>query len=168
VPHLAILRFYAKGCDYLANLVHIQATPYVSCIETSNPMKKNAILWADDDADDLQMMREILLKNNKDSEIIEVSNGKQAINYLLKASESDLPCLIILDINMPVMDGKETLTLIKQNERLSQIPVVIFTTSASELDRLFCKKMKTEMITKPPNFESLEAAVMKLLSYCRS
>src|SRR6185295_5420922 len=114
-------------------------------------MKKNTILWADDDADDLQMMREILLKNNKDYNIVEVNNGKEALNYLSRAKENHaLPCLIILDINMPVLDGKEALSLIKKNMDFQQIPVVVFTTSESELDRMYCKRFETEMITKPP------------------
>ena len=130
-------------------------------------MRKNTILWADDDMDDLQMMREILQKNGQQFEIIEVNNGKEAISYLESALEQDaLPCLIILDINMPVMDGKETLTLIKKNKDLESVPVVVFTTSDSELDRMFCKKLGTEMITKPPSFTSLESTVVKLLKFC--
>jgi len=125
--------------------------------------RKNTILWADDDADDLQMMREILEKNNKDFEIIEVGNGREALKVL--HDSENLPGLIILDINMPVLDGKETLSIIKNDERYANIPIVVFTTSASELDKMFCKKMGTEMITKPPHFQSLENAVMRLLRY---
>jgi CheY-like chemotaxis protein len=130
-------------------------------------MRKNTILWADDDADDLQMMREILLKNKNDYHIVEVNNGKEALHYLEAAKETyNLPCLIILDINMPVMDGKETLSVIKGSPEYEKIPVVVFTTSESELDKMFCKKLGTEMITKPPNFSTLENTVVKLLSYC--
>ena len=96
-------------------------------------MSRNTILWADDDPDDLQMMRDILAKNKKDFEITDVRNGKEAISYLEQIKEEQFPCLIILDINMPVLDGKETLMLLKRNEKFSSIPVVVFTTSASEL-----------------------------------
>ena len=130
-------------------------------------MIRNTILWADDDPDDLQMMRDILAKNKKDFEITDVRNGKEAISYLEHIKEEQFPCLIILDINMPVLDGKETLMLLKRNEKFSSIPVVVFTTSASELDKLFCRKFGTEMITKPPTFDNLESAVIKLLDYCR-
>jgi CheY-like chemotaxis protein len=129
-------------------------------------MQKNTILWADDDADDLQMMREILLKNNKDYKIIEVNNGKEALNFLSNIEEAQYPSLIILDINMPVLDGKETLSILKKEKKYQQIPVVVFTTSESQLDKIFCKKFGTEMITKPPNFKNLESAVVKLLDYC--
>lgn len=130
-------------------------------------MQKNTILWADDDADDLQMMREILMKRKGDYTIEEVHNGKEALEYLKKAKQnSDLPCLIILDINMPVLDGKETLSIIKNSADYTNIPVVVFTTSESEMDRLYCKKFQTEMITKPPTFKRLTDTLDKLLKYC--
>lgn len=130
-------------------------------------MKKNTILWADDDIDDLQMMREILVKNNRNCEIVEVRNGKEALNYLEEAKEkSTLPCLIILDINMPVLDGKEALAQIKKTEAYTDIPVVVFTTSASELDKMFCQRMGSEMITKPPTYASFESAVIRMLDSC--
>lgn len=125
------------------------------------------LLWADDDADDLLLMKDILLKNGKNFNIVEVANGKEAIEYLHESvKKNDVPCLVILDINMPVMDGKQTLALIKNGKHFANIPVVVFTTSNSELDKLFCKQMKVEMITKPPQYRSLEKAVMQLLSYC--
>jgi len=128
---------------------------------------RNTILWADDDADDLQMMREILLKSNKAFDLIEVHNGKQALDYLQTAQETkSLPCLIILDINMPVLDGKETLSIIKRTEAYKHIPVVVFTTSESDLDKLYCQRFETDMITKPPSYASLEATVVKLLNFC--
>ena len=127
----------------------------------------NKILWADDDADDLMLMKEILIRNKKNYEIVEVHNGKEALDFLKRSKEEEnLPCLIILDINMPVMDGKETLSVIKRTDDYSKVPVVVFTTSSSELDKLFCRKFDVEMITKPPYYNSLETAVMRLLNFC--
>jgi len=130
-------------------------------------MRKNTILWADDDADDLQLMQEILGKSDHDFDIIEVNNGQEALAYLDKAKKEDnLPCLIILDINMPVLDGKETLSIIKKNPAYAAVPIVVFTTSDSELDKIFCQRLNTEMVTKPPSFSSLEATIVRLLSFC--
>lgn len=129
---------------------------------------KQTILWADDDYDDLQMMQEILSKKKGNFEIVEVHNGKEALDYLTKAKErAGLPCLIILDINMPVLDGKETLSILKKTDDYKDIPVVVFTTSESEIDRLYCKKFNTEMVTKPPTFKTLGNALDKLLKFCR-
>lgn len=129
-------------------------------------MAKNTILWADDDYDDLQIMQEILAKKKEDFEIVEVHNGRDALAYLQQQTANP-PCLIILDINMPVLDGKETLSILKGTEEYKNIPVVVFTTSDSELDKLYCKKYNTEMVTKPPTFKTLGAALDKLLGFCK-
>lgn len=131
-------------------------------------MAKQTILWADDDSDDLQLMQEVMEKTGRDYHVIEVGNGLEALDYLKQAQQnSNLPCLIILDINMPVLDGKETLSIIKRTEEYKEIPVVVFTTSESELDKLYCKRFNTEMVTKPPSFSTLSAALDKLLNFCK-
>ena len=130
-------------------------------------MEKKHILWADDDIDDLMLMRHVLQDIGEEYNIKEVSNGQEAMDYLKAGKkEDDLPCLIILDMNMPVLNGKETLSLIKKDEALKDIPLVFFTTSSSELDRLYCKHFGVEMVTKPPQYNSLKEAVKKLLDYC--
>jgi CheY-like chemotaxis protein len=129
------------------------------------PMSKNTILWADDDFEDLQMMREILAKKENDFEIVEVHNGKEALDYLDR-NVTNPPCLIILDINMPVLDGKETLSILKNTDHYKNIPTVVFTTSESNLDKLYCKRFNTEMVTKPPTFNTLSAALDKLVEFC--
>lgn len=131
-------------------------------------MKNQHILWADDDTDDLMLMREVLHELGNNYQISEVHNGQEALDYLAKAkAKNHLPCLIILDMNMPVLDGKETLSHIRKDAELENVPVVFFTTSNSMLDKLYCQRHHVEMITKPPKFESLKEAVQKLLAYCR-
>ena|SRR5579875_1306974 len=135
--------------------------------ESDNHMNKHKILWADDDLDDLLLVREILHETEHNFEIVEVHNGQQALDYLNKASKkNDFPCLIILDMNMPVLNGKDTLVILKNEAAYKDIPVVIFTTSNSEMDRLFCKKYGVEMITKPPEYTTLATSIRKLLSFC--
>ena len=130
-------------------------------------MKKNTILCVDDDADDLQLLHETLKDLHEDFVAVEARNGRQALDFLQQSKKTgDLPCLIILDINMPVLNGKETLSVIKKDEALKSIPVVVFTTSGSESDKRFCDLHGVEMITKPPNINSFKDAVQKLLSLC--
>jgi CheY-like chemotaxis protein len=132
-------------------------------------MKNRHILWADDDMDDLMLMRHVLQDLGNDYNITEVNNGQEALDYLSHAKQTKtLPCLIILDMNMPVMDGKETLTQLKKDEVLKGIPVVFFTTSSSQMDKLYCKKNGVEMITKPPQYANLKEAVQRLLKFCLS
>ncbi len=132
-------------------------------------MKNRHILWADDDIDDLMLMRHVLQDLGNDYNIAEVHNGQEALDYLSNAKETkNLPCLIILDMNMPVLDGKETLSKLKKDEELKNIPVVFFTTSNSQMDKLYCKHNGVEMITKPPQYVNLKEAVQKLLKFCLS
>jgi CheY-like chemotaxis protein len=128
---------------------------------------KHTILWADDDADDLQLMHEALDKSDHNFNIAEANNGLEALALLKKMNEAnDLPCLIILDMNMPIMCGRKTLAAIKKEKAYRDIPVIIFTTSASELDRLFCKQFDVDMVTKPTSFESFKTVVNRLVSTC--
>jgi CheY-like chemotaxis protein len=132
-------------------------------------MQKRTILWADDDPDDLMLMRQVLEEDGLQYDIVEVQNGREALDYLQgRQSDQDLPCLVILDMNMPVLNGRTTLTILKNDERLSKLPVVIFTTSSSELDKMFCRKFQVEMITKPPTFSNFREVIKKLLSFCSS
>ena len=125
------------------------------------------ILLADDDIDDLELLCEVISEIDEDYEIFQVNNGKEALAKLTELQEAgNLPCLIVLDINMPKMDGKQTLAAIKSDPSLSTIPVVIFSTSNNEMDRLYFRKKKVEMITKPVEFQALFNVAEKMLSYC--
>jgi CheY-like chemotaxis protein len=130
-------------------------------------MKKNIILCVDDDVDDLQLLHESLKGASEEYVVLEAHNGRKALDVLqeLKISGNP-PCLIVLDINMPVLNGKETLSIIKKDEVLKSIPVVVFTTSGSEADQRFCNLYGVEMITKPPNFHNFKSVVQKLLKFC--
>ncbi len=78
----------------------------------------------------------------------------------------DLPCLIIMDINMPQMDGKEALAVIKKNEDLIDLPVVIFSTSNSPIDKLYCTNFGVNLITKPDNVLNLQKEIKGILGHC--
>jgi len=128
-------------------------------------MKKLTILCVDDDSDDLQLLNETLKETHADFKIIEAHNGRQALDHLQTLKKSgEHPSLIILDINMPVLNGKETLSIIKTDEVLKAIPVVVFTTSGSDSDKSFCNLHGVEMVTKPPSFNSFKKVVHKLLN----
>lgn len=132
-------------------------------------MKKHTILWADDDPDDLMLIREVLTGNNHQHDIVEVGNGKEVLTYLHEAkAKNHFPCLIILDMNMPVLNGRDTLAILKNMDEFKSLPIVVFTTSNSEMDRMFCKRYGVEMITKPPQFNALRDIVNTLLGMCRA
>lgn len=127
------------------------------------------IVYADDDADDLSMLREAIGSIAVDYQIIEAFDGVHALEILHQMQESGaLPCLVVLDINMPRMDGKQTLVAIQNNPALSQIPVVLFSTSSSTLDKTFSQAKHVELITKPFEYGVLQKTASRLLSYCNA
>ncbi|OLY94301.1 CheY chemotaxis protein or a CheY-like REC (receiver) domain [Cnuella takakiae] len=128
---------------------------------------KKVIYWADDDIDDLELFREVLNEVAPEYELHQFFHGKLLLEHLEKLNGAGFPSLIILDMNMPVMDGRETLTQLQKEERYKTIPKVVFTTSDSEMDKMFCDWMHTEMLTKPYTYESLEQVLLKMLSYCK-
>jgi CheY-like chemotaxis protein len=128
---------------------------------------KHTILYAEDDLDDLFMIRQAFEQFDGTTQILHASNGFEALEQLNKAkAERQLPCLIILDINMPGMNGREALIRIRQSEDFKNIPVVLFTTSSSEMDKAFARKWNSEFITKPLVFSELEALAKRFVSLC--
>ena len=128
--------------------------------------KQQTILWADDDEEDLELFREVLLHINHSFTIVEVTNGREVLDYLNSRTSNDYPCLIILDMNMPILSGRDTLKALKSQTKYKDIPVIVFTTSSSELDKSFCKHFNTEMITKPPAYDQLKKIIARFLKTC--
>lgn len=122
------------------------------------------IFWADDDPDDLEVFRELMQEIAPSYQLIEFHNGLDLIENLRKISAPQYPCLIVLDMNMPVLNGRDTLAILKADESLKEIPVVVFTTSQSALDKKFCAHFKTEMITKPPVYDHLIDIIRSFVS----
>ena len=118
------------------------------------------ILYAEDDYDDFIILADAFKAYNENIEIIRAENGVKVIDYL-KDTEAGLRCpaLIILDLNMPVMDGKETLIKIKSSDLYSNIPVVIFTTSSDARDKRILEKYDVPFYTKPISYQELKPMV---------
>ncbi|HEX3767072.1 MAG TPA: response regulator, partial [Puia sp.] len=92
------------------------------------------VLCVDDDPDDRELIRNAIFRVDPSYTVAHATNGKEALQFLHRATETDLPCLVILDINMPVMDGKQTLAEIKRHDKWNEVPVVMFSTSAHPSD----------------------------------
>jgi CheY-like chemotaxis protein len=128
---------------------------------------KHTILYAEDDLDDLFMIKQAFEKFDGNTQLLHANNGFEALDQLNKAkAERHLPCLVILDINMPGMNGREALIRIRQSDDYKSTPVVLFTTSSSELDRAFARKWGAEFITKPLIFSELEELAKRFISLC--
>jgi CheY-like chemotaxis protein len=126
------------------------------------------ILMADDDDDDYVLTKKALKESKLLNTLVRVKDGEELIDYLLergeyKDKEVTRPGVILLDLNMPRMDGREALKVIKSDPSLANIPVVVFTTSKAEEDVYRSYQLGgNSFITKPVTFENL-ITVMKTL-----
>ena|ERR1700730_8436990 len=126
------------------------------------------ILYVEDDHDDLLIISEAFEKYTEHLTVIHAHHGYEALQILKKMNlNGKLPCLIILDINMPVMDGKETLSEIRRNEDYKSIPIVLFSTSRHVHDGKFAESLDADFITKPMQYSDMETLVKEFVQKCR-
>ncbi|MCW3110267.1 MAG: response regulator receiver protein [Segetibacter sp.] len=113
------------------------------------------LLIVDDDEDDKEMFIEVATDIDASITCIKAANGFDALQLLKK--EEIIPDFIFLDLNMPRMNGKQCLEHLKKNERLTLIPVIIYTTSKSSEDKEEVKKLgAVHFITKPSSMIALK------------
>jgi CheY-like chemotaxis protein len=134
----------------------------MSTTELKNANKSVLILLADDDEDDRMFTKEAFEENHLLNEIRFVSDGVELLDYLKRRekyanpADSPRPGMILLDLNMPKMDGREALKEIKSDPLLRSIPVVVLTTSKAEQDVLQTYDLGVNcFITKPVAFSDL-------------
>ncbi|ANE51450.1 response regulator [Flavisolibacter tropicus] len=121
------------------------------------------ILHVDDDEDDLFIIGEALKTAHDSLHIVSAGDGNEALRYLQGSDTT--PHLIILDINMPGMDGRETLKHLKQHEQWKSIPTVVLSTSSDPLDQQFCKNYEVDLLTKPMEIIEVRKTAEQLLQY---
>lgn len=124
--------------------------------------EKKKVLYADDDLDDKAWIVEAWETLEFPVQIEFVDNGRQAIDYL-QGGNGATPALIVLDLNMPEMDGRQTLQKLKNDPQYRHIPVVIVTTSTSKLDIEVCKRLGASLfLTKPDTHAEWRDIVQQL------
>jgi len=134
--------------------------------------KPITILLADDDEDDRRLTKDAFAESRLANDLRCVEDGQQLLDYLRRegafrdAAAAPRPGLILLDLNMPKLDGREALQAIKADPTLRSIPVVVLTTSKSEEDVFRSYDLGVNsFITKPVSFEGLVEVVRILGHY---
>ena len=123
---------------------------------------------ADDDPEDIELIEDAILSLEPKAKLHKFSDGHSALEYLHAASDDDLPCLIILDYNMPELNGSEVLSFMKSKKRYNPIPKVVLSTSNAYIHEHECiNNGAAEYIVKPDNVKGLEVVAKKLLTYCK-
>jgi CheY-like chemotaxis protein len=126
-----------------------------------------SILYVDDDPDDREFLYNAIKNINPDIEVILAENGLAALEYLKEIkTKNELPGLIVLDLNMPMLDGRETLKKIKEDAVLSSMKVVVFTTGENPNEKQAFNDMGIQYISKPFNIEFLHSIANQMIEIC--
>jgi CheY-like chemotaxis protein len=121
------------------------------------------ILLADDDQDDRELFADVLSRNEKFSLCASVENGREVLAFLEGLTGDELPDIIVLDQNMPRMNGLETLAAIKQYQRYDQITVVIYSTYTDiRLTEQYKQFGATAVLTKPSKMEEYHTMLSRI------
>ncbi|MFF5173445.1 response regulator [Micromonospora sp. NPDC000089] len=130
---------------------------------TSNPVR---ILVVDDDPGDVLMIEEALEDSEIDKVIDVVSDGQEAMEFLRREgrhTEARRPDVILLDLNMPRMDGRQVLGEVKQDEDLRTIPIVVLTTSNADTDIVGSYTLQANAyVTKPIDLDDFNDVVRRI------
>ena len=124
------------------------------------------ILLVEDDPGDVLMTTEALAESKVLNNLNVVNNGEEALRYLLQEGEhadAVRPDLVLLDLNLPRVDGREVLARVKADEHLRTIPIVILTTSEAEEDVLRSYDLHANAyVTKPVDFDSFVQVIRQV------
>jgi CheY-like chemotaxis protein len=126
-------------------------------------IQEKLVLYADDDTDDRAWVSDACRSTGSSLQIRFVENGKQVLDYLTGSPDAARPVLIVLDLNMPEMDGRQTLQQLKGHPKFRDIPVAIVTTSSNKIDRDVCQRLGASLyLTKPDSHIQWQDIVRQL------
>ena len=129
-------------------------------------MKSRYVIFADDDADDLELITGFFKQYNRNINVLEFRDGKEVLKFLDDFALNATPLLIVLDINMPRLNGKETLAAIRKNPKFQFIPVVIYTTSNNNIDEDFCRQLGASWVGKSSTVDGVKQVAKVLAEFC--
>lgn len=123
------------------------------------------VLLVEDDTIDAMTVRRAFRDLNVTNPLVHVTNGEEALDHL-HDERSDKPCLILLDLNMPKMNGIEFLAVAKADRALKRIPVIVLTTSSEERDVVESFRLSVAgYIIKPVDYRSFVDAIRTIDMY---
>lgn len=126
------------------------------------------ILLVEDDPGHARLIEKNLRRSNITNEIVTISDGQGALDYLFGAgryvgNEPSTPLLVLLDLNLPILDGYQVLGHMKADERTKRIPVIILTTTDDAREVARCYELGCNVyMTKPVDYDRFSDAIRKL------
>ncbi|MBS1563916.1 MAG: response regulator [Bacteroidetes bacterium] len=130
---------------------------------------KNIVLYADDDPDDRDLVQQGFSPYEDNVSLHTFTNGSGVLSFINGIAAGDeLPCLIILDHNMPMLSGIQILQQLRAQQRYTAIPVILFTTSISQAEQQQLDHLNARVVIKPINVIQLNHIINEFLSHCRA
>lgn len=127
---------------------------------------KPTILYAEDDVDDFESLDDAIHQLSDKYRLVHALNGTEVIEKMQSELATHHPCMIILDLNMPIMGGKEVLNWLKTDPRFEDIPVMVFTTSSREEDMKLCQSHRCSFFRKPTLYRDLLHIAQTMIDIC--
>jgi CheY-like chemotaxis protein len=125
------------------------------------------VLFGEDDLDDQELLREVLMSLDDSLRLLFANTGDQVLSVLSKLETNQLPCLIVLDYNMPALNGADVLQRLNETRRYDSIPRVIWSTSGSESFKRVCLELgAVDYVIKPSNVREMKEVIRYMLSLC--
>jgi CheY-like chemotaxis protein len=157
------------GNAYLSDVLYVNIVPHHQNERKILDKASNSkfILLGEDDIDDEELLKELFSLVDNSFSLMFMNNGKQVIDYLSGLEDNHLPCLIILDYNMPGLNGAEILKELKDHPRYAGIPKIIWTTSQTDLYRENCLELGADdYIIKPSKVNEMVKIIEHMISFC--
>ncbi len=138
-------------------------------MQQNNPHTDNrrTIFLAEDDIDDQEFLKEAIFSIDPATVVVTFTSGLKFIKSISELSDVLLPTLIILDYNIPEVNGAEILEQLKGNKRYAAIPKIVWSTSDSELYRQSCLRHgASAYLVKPSSISGIQAMAKQMLNFC--
>jgi len=133
------------------------------------PNTTKFILLGEDDEDDQELFKEVFSSIDNSFILLFVNNGKEVLSALEKLDDKQMPCLIVLDYNMPGLNGADILRELKGNNRYKDIPRIVWSTSGGDKFKKTCLELgAVDYVIKPSNNKDLVNIARYMLSVCQS
>ena len=147
---------------------HLHATGPEHRMITDNPNAEASVLLVEDDEDDVYIVRRTLDGSPMEMVLEVKKNGREAVDYLEEICNSGgrLPDIVLLDLNMPIMDGHAVISHLKSHESLDTLPIVVLTTSSDQdtIQRAYGAGANA-VVTKEDTLESMSEIVNTIVEF---
>jgi CheY-like chemotaxis protein len=126
------------------------------------------VLIADDDKDDIEILTTALKEMDSGLQVVIANDGRNALEQLgtIQAGGTSA-CVLVMDMNMPKMDGRETVVAIKNDSQYEGLPILLFSTAKSKTDEMFAQKWGVHFFQKPDTVQGLNDVAKVIIEMCR-